>query len=389
MAEGIIFGGHLLDKDTFIKIFEEWYNEKNQEFYQDLVVLKDEISQMYIMELRESQSHPGVWKNAMRRQSSYNAKKIYERWEQIQKKYFGNNAVTLIAITKFGEKELTWSQNIEEASVMTEGGINVTKTQLNAAVGSLDKDLAAYAAAQDIQSFFRKHYGDMCNQLTDYKMNNKDAQLLHQTISSKSPLYQSRHESFTGRSYGEIIFASQGNAEGKQLDAFMNHVAQYNKELFGLMSASTVNGNQLTNLEINDHGGFSGIFSSPQIVQPWLLASLNSASWLTGGDVVVIDEFGAVIYNIQIKSTLADSGKNFELALTRLENLIDRLIKRMKKMHENPRLKPRSLANMMYKSLKTTSSNDVTRSESFMETEAYNTVRKNLNLSPINIEFNI
>jgi len=33
---------------------------------------------------------------------------------------------------------------------MTEGGINVTKTQLNTAVGSLDKDLAAYAAAQEI-----------------------------------------------------------------------------------------------------------------------------------------------------------------------------------------------------------------------------------------------
>lgn len=389
MAEGIIFGGHLLDKDTFIKIFEEWYNEKNQKFYQDLVVLKDEISQMYIMEARESQSHPGVWKNAMRRQSSYNAKKIYDRWEQIQKNYFGNNAVTLIAITKFGEKEWTWSQNIEEASVMTEGGINVTKTQLNAAVGSLDKDLAAYAAAKDIQDFFRKHYGDMCNQLTGYKMNNTDAEILHRTISSKSPLYQSRHESFTGRSYGEIIFASQGNAEGKQLDAFMNHIAQYNKELFGLMSTSVVNGDQLTNIEVDDHDGFSGIFSSPQKVQPWLLASLNSASWLTGGDVVVIDKSGAVIYNIQIKSTMADSGKNFELALTRLESLIDRLIKRMEKMHENPKLKPRTLANMMYKSLKTTSSNDVARSKSFMETEAYNTVRKNLNLSPINIKFNI
>jgi len=58
-------------------------------------------------------------------------------------------------------------------------------------------------------------------------------------------------------------------------------------------------------------------------------------------------------------------------------------------MHENPRLKPKSLANIMYKSLKTTSSNDVAKSESFMETEAYNTVRKNLNLAPINIKFNV
>ena len=62
-----------------------------------------------------SASNPNVMKMREHRTDKYNAKLIYEKWEKIQKDYFGNDAVTLIAITKFDDKQLSWSNNVEES----------------------------------------------------------------------------------------------------------------------------------------------------------------------------------------------------------------------------------------------------------------------------------
>lgn len=384
MAEGIIFGGYLLSKEDFIPLFEEWYEQKGEALKIELVKLQQEISEMIKREMSPSASNPNVMKMREHRTDKYNAKLIYEKWEKIQKDYFGNDAVTLVAITKFDDKQLTWSNNIEESQFMTASGINVTAAQFQKVVDNAFTSASTLAAAEEIQRFLQLHYGQMCTQLTSYHINVDEARTLHQTIPKKSSLFQNRHESFTGRTYGDIIFSSQGNAEGKQLDAFMNHIGQYNKQLFYLMSAGSANAQTLSQVKNFDtHNAFQDIFSNPHIVQPWLLASLNSASWLTGGDVIVIDNDGKVIYNIQIKSTM--KGKNFELALSRLLSLVTRMINQT----EKARFKPKQLAKLMYNSLKTTSSNNVEQSGKFIESEAYNMVRKNLKLSPISIDIKI
>ena len=82
-----------------------------------------------------------------------------------------------------------------------------------------------------------------------------------------------------------------------------------------------------------------------------------------------------VIYNIQIKSTM--SGKNFELALNRLSSLIARIIKKT----EATRFKPKQLATIIYNSLKTSSTNEITQTDKFIESKAYDMVIKNLKLS--------
>ena len=46
MAEGIIFGDYLLSKDDFIPLFEQFYEEKGQDFIQDLRLLKEKIDNM-------------------------------------------------------------------------------------------------------------------------------------------------------------------------------------------------------------------------------------------------------------------------------------------------------------------------------------------------------
>ena len=372
MAEGIIFGDYLLSKDDFIPLFEQFYEEKGQDFIQDLHLLKEKIDNMIEQNYTPSASNPNVLKLRTHRTAEYNAKLVYEEWERIQKDYFGNSAVTLIAITSFDGEQMTWSKNIQESELMTPGGINVTAAQFE----SIFKTAAAAAAAEEIQQFLRIHYKQMCTQLTSYTLNTTEAASLHKIIPKKSALYVNRLEHFTGRTYGDIIFSTQGNAEGKQLDAFMNHIGQYNRELFSLMSAGVANNSTLEKVKSFDtHNQFKQIFQNPSIVQPWLLASLNSASWLTGGDVVVVDDTGKVIYNIQIKSTM--SGKNFELALNRLSLLITRIIKKT----EAARFKPKQLATIIYNSLKTSSTNEIAKTDKFIESKAYEMVVKNLKLS--------
>ena len=372
MAEGIIFGDYLLSKDDFIPLFEQFYEEKGQDFIQDLHLLKEKIDNMIEQNYTPSASNPNVLKLRTHRTAEYNAKLVYEEWERIQKDYFGNSAVTLIAITSFDGEQMTWSKNVQESELMTPGGINVTAAQLE----SIFKTAAAAAAAEEIQQFLRIHYKQMCTQLTSYTLNTAEAASLHKIIPKKSALYVNRLEHFTGRTYGDIIFSTQGNAEGKQLDAFMNHIGQYNRELFSLMSAGVANNSTLEKVKSFDtHNQFKQIFQNPSIVQPWLLASLNSASWLTGGDVVVVDDTGKVIYNIQIKSTM--SGKNFELALNRLSSLITRIIKKT----EATRFKPKQLATIIYNSLKTSSTNEIAKTDKFIESKAYEMVVKNLKLS--------
>lgn len=376
MAEGIIFGGYLLSKEDFIPLFEEWYEARGEQLMAELRLLEGEIKTMIVREMSPSASNPNVQKLRTHRTAQYNAQLIYQKWEKIQKEYFGNGAVSLIAITQFEDNQMTWSQNIEESKFMTASGINVSAAQFQKIAEQAFETASTIAAAEEVQNFLRLHYAQLCTQLASYKINVEEAAQLHRTIPKKSSLYANRHEHFTGRSYGDIIFASQSNAEGKQLDAFMNHIGQYNKQLFSLMTAGSANKNTLSRITSFDtHNAFGEIFRAPSIVQPWLLASLNTTSWLTGGDVIVIDDDGAVIYNIQIKSTM--SGKNFELALNRLLSLLSRMIKRA----DAARFKPKQLANIMYNALKTTSTNNIVATEKFIESAAYEQVRKNLKLS--------
>lgn len=372
MAEGIIFGDYLLSKDDFIPLFEQFYEEKGQDFIQDLRLLKEKIDNMIEQNYTPSASNPNVLKLRTHRTAEYNAKLVYEEWERIQKDYFGNSAVTLIAITSFNGEQMTWSKNIQESELMTPGGINITAAQFE----SIFKTAAAAAAAEEIQQFLRIHYKQMCTQLTSYTLKTAEAASLHKIIHKKSTLYANRLEHFTGRTYGDIIFSAQRNAEGKRLDAFMNHIGQYNRELFSLMNAGVASNSTLEKVKSFDtHNQFKQIFQNPSIVQPWLLASLNSASWLTGGDVVVVDDTGKVIYNIQIKSTM--SGKNFELALNRLSSLITRIIKKT----EATRFKPKQLATIIYNSLKTSSTNEIAKTDKFIESKVHEMVVKNLKLS--------
>jgi hypothetical protein len=133
--------------------------------------------------------------------------------------------------------------------------------------------------------------------LGGYTLSLNEAKAMHELLEARRSVLNNVNFHFTGSTYDRIVFSSQRNAEGKRVDAFMNHVGKYNRQLFGLMSVGRVAGDSLKNIMLDDHS-FKDIFANTEEVQPWLVDSLNTASWLSGGDIIVVDNQGAVIYNI-------------------------------------------------------------------------------------------
>lgn len=371
MAEGIIFGGYILDEKEFLSIFEEWYKSKHQQLKIDLQVkIINQIEQM--IKVGERINSKGKTVSSVRRvKGKYDAAKIYLAWEEITKNYFGNDSVTLIAAAKFEDKDFTWTNNVNEATLINASGINIRQKGLNELQEKM-KDFESIYAAQDVQDFLNTHFNDLLKTLGGYTLNIREAAAMHQLLETRKSALNKVDFHFTGSTYDKIIFSSQKNAEGKKLDAFMNHVGRYNAALFSAMKVNRLNASNIDGLNLDEHGGFNSIFSNSSEVQPWLLDSLNSASWLSGGDIVVVGEDGSIIYNIQLKST--GRGKTFDVAASFLLSFAKEMLALIEQDN------PIELAKLMYNRLKTTTANNFHRTEEFFESAAYDMVRKNLGL---------
>lgn len=371
MAEGIIFGSYILDEKEFLSIFKEWYKSKHEQLKIDLQVkVINQIEQM--IKIGERVNSKGKTVSSVKRiKGKYDAAKIYLAWEEITKEYFGNDSVTLVAAAKFGDKNFTWTNNINESELINSSGINIRKRGLNELQEKM-KDFESIYVAQDVQDFLNSHFEDLLKTLGGYTLNIKEAAAMHELLETRKSALNNVDFHFTGSTYDKIVFSSQRNAEGKKLDAFMNHVGRYNAALFSAMRVNRLDATSLSSLNLDEHGGFGAIFSNTAEVQPWLLDSLNSASWLSGGDIVVVDKDGAVIYNIQLKST--GKGKTFDVAASFLLSFAKEMLTLIDQDN------PEELAKLMYNKLKTTTANDFNRTEIFFESAAYDMVRKNLGL---------
>ena len=368
--KGIIFGDYFLSYDLFEPIFVEWYAQKREDFRQALetLVIKP-IEDMVVIENGKVVSKHGA---AVRIKGQYKAKQIYENWEKLSHDYFGNSPVTLLIGAKFQNDQYQWTNTIHESDIVNDKGINVRKKALQTLQEANENIEIIYAAAE-VQDIINSHIENMMKQLEGYQLSKPDAIAMHQLLAAKQSVLNNASFHFTGSTYNKIIFSSQQNAEGKQLDAFMNHMGNYHAEIFQLLSPM-ISGTNLINSTIkNIDNDFPEVFANPDKVQPWLLDSLNSASWLTGGDIIVLDSTGKVIYNIQLKTT--KRGKTFEVATSTLYKFAIEMRNLI-----NQDASPEELAKLMFDKLATTAANQAPQIEKFYENKIYENVEKNLNM---------
>lgn len=380
MAEGILFGGYLLPEELFIPIFEEWYSQRKNEFKVALQTeIIDVIEQMIKTGTRVSKSTGALKSTTIKIKDKYNAKVIYETWERISKEYFGNGAVSIIAGTKFEGENYKWTNIIEETRLVNEKGINVRKAGLQKLQEEM-ADMETLFAAAELQDLINDHFDNLVKALDTYHLTHEDAVAMHELLGyRKSKL---NRPGFTNSTYNKIIYGGQSNAAGKQLDAYMNHMGNYHQELFGLMSGQLADANSLANAANTFHDDFYNMFATKRDeTQVWLLDSLNSASWLTGGDIIVVSKSGAVIYNIQLKTT--GRGKMFEVASSSLLSFAKEMIN----LIDMGEASPKELAEYMFKTLKTSSANDIDITNSFIEEKGYQIAEQNLGIKKGSLNF--
>lgn len=367
---GVIFGDYFLNYELFEPIFIEWYSQKRDDFKNALETeVIAPIEQMIVIENNKVVSKHG----AAVRKADYDAAKIYNAWERLSQEYFGNSPVTLLIGAKFNSSKYQWTNTINESDVINQKGIAVRKKALENLKDAADNIKSIYAAA-DVQDIINRHIDNMMQQLNGYELSTPEALAMHQLLEARRSVLNNASFHFTGATYNQIIFGSQQNAEGKQLDAFMNHMGNYHAEIFNLLSSKVVSGTNLMNSTVQDiEDDFPGIFANTDEVQPWLLDSLNSASWLTGGDIVVLNSKGSVIYNIQLKTT--KRGKTFEVATSSLYKFATEMRNLM-----NEDAAPEELAKLMFERLATTSANQGPAIENFYTEEVYKDIEKNLNM---------
>lgn len=367
---GVIFGDYFLNYELFEPIFVEWYSQKRDDFKNALETeVIAPIEQMTVIENNKVVSKHG----AAVRKADYDAAKIYNAWERLSQEYFGNSPVTLLIGAKFNSSKYQWTNTINESDVINQKGIAVRKKALENLKDAANNIKSIYAAA-DVQDIINRHIDNMMQQLNGYELSTPEALAMHQLLEARRSALNNASFHFTGATYNQIIFGSQQNAEGKQLDAFMNHMGNYHAEIFNLLSSKMVSGTDLMNSTVQDiEDDFPGIFSNTDEVQPWLLDSLNSASWLTGGDIIVLNSKGSVIYNIQLKTT--KRGKTFEVATSSLYKFA---IEMRNLMDEDAT--PEELAKLMFERLATTAANQGPAIEKFYTEEVYKDIEKNLNM---------
>lgn len=372
MAKGIIFGGYLLSEEQFIPVFTTWYQERKVEFREALQTqIIDVIERM--VEINKEGKVVNKNGTAVKIKGQYDAKVIYTAWENLTREYFGNGTISIVAGAKFGSKNYQWTKILDESQVVNSKGIAVRSKGLKALEEQM-KDIDTIYAAAEVQDIINNHFDNFVRALNTHQLTKEEVTDLCQLLDDrKSKL--NRPDSTKKTTYNEIFFGNQKNGAGKQLDAYMNHVGNYHKSLFAAMTVGMADAQSLNNLVKDVTDDFGTMFDNNRSeVQSWLLDSLNSTSWFTGGDIVVVGDTGQVIYNIQLKTT--NKGKTFEVATS---SLLKFAIK-MRDLIDNEEDQPEELARVMYNKLKTTSANEISNTKKFFEEGAYNYVEENLKL---------
>lgn len=169
-------------------------------------------------------------------------------------------------------------------------------------------------------------------------------------------------QSFTNKTFKQVIYQNMGGQQyrGKVWDAFMNHVANYHKEIIAALVNPEIINNLMETFFKNRQNYQYSVYEeeNPIPFVRLLYKSLNSTPWFASGDIVIIGEDGRILYNIQLKTTSRKNG-SFKIPTKLLINILKQI--------EGLANDRRAIAELLYENLKTESSNDFYRAESELD----------------------
>lgn len=336
MSQGIIFAGYFLNKEEFKIIFKKWLQE-------------------YLVDFIEELTGPNgiITKNGNLR-SGKSKQEIFFKWESLQKEYFKNPEVTLIAAVKLkgpNSKDYTWTRNVPERKALSEMFLNLgTDEMSNALLSAADSE-----AALELNQQMNEHYEKLLKLLKDDLIDEKEIAQLSNYYKSKNRKDLTRLASRIGFQedvdklknilnqnssnlnhpfrnvmlskilYGAtisdsgVISGGMSGAAGKIQDAYMNHIGGHHREVFDWFTNISKIDKETIKDKFKKHKGIKAEERDNFI--PLLTGGMNTTPWFAGGDIVVYGDDRKIVYNIQLKTTVYKS-QTYHIATTKLRKVL-------------------------------------------------------------------
>lgn len=278
VIKGALIGSQLLPKEQFIDVFVQKLSQHYNNF-------KNQLKNISTLVQKNQEDYQGA----------------YLAWEQLQTSLLGNEKVQLLAVTHFYNKDGKQEWKIyDEAQVITSSGIiNLQRAT---------KNIQSLATSQ----IFAKHLSGLFNSLKSEKpskeMLNKIRKAIQINSYGKDPVFKdaiwSMEEQKTVKYRGQVA------------DAFLQHVGVYHSNY--LTSNSNKILKNFSRSAFNEEG--------PDSWTDRLIESKNRTGWWTGGDLILTDAQGNVIFNLQLKTSAKEGVSIGKISLVEFQKNIDSLI---------------------------------------------------------------
>ena len=247
---------------------------------------------------------------------------IYKAWEQLQKDLLNNMNVSLLAVTHFYNQNGSQEWKLyDEGSVITPSGrIDLTKA---------DQNIMTLSVSQ----IFARHLSGLFNSLKSEKPSEEQLDKIRSSIQinsiGKDPTFKnaiwSAQEQKTVKYRGQVA------------DAFLQHVGAYHAQY--LKTSDNIKLKNFSTSAFREEG--------PEAWIDRLIESKNRTGWWTGGDLILLDNKGNVVFNIQLKTSAKEGASIGNLALVEF----NKHIKKITDLFQNNNYE--AIANQFYNMVKT------------------------------------
>lgn len=267
------------------------------------------------------------------------ALEFQSKWKKFQEVVLLNKKPLELIVAYRGTKNQSaeistiLEQNMAEQIRGKEWGIDTAGEAVSSAIDTALK-------AQEVQNFLNLHLNGFLAQLGQ-PLSGEEANYLYSQYKSKLvSYYLEKNHHLTGATWAQAFYGStskktgkinlnryyRGQGLGQAYDAFMNHMANYEKGIYNYLKTSGMEqinlnfGNKDSISVYEQEGGIKGHF--PQL----LVDSKNHIRWYTGGDIIIVDpKTMQVVYNIQLKTTGKKTKSLFKERIQSLRTVINSL----------------------------------------------------------------
>lgn len=316
--EGILFADLFINsKDLFVNLFTNYYSQNKQQI--------DPVTQRLEQVLTAYQT------KAITPAMANDFKKSWNDFEKIVLLNQGDLEL-LVAYRGASGKNGQFSQIIKQEDVEGTGGGPGASYGINAGHDLIKDSIKALNASQ-VEQFLQFHLNGLLNQL-ESKINKTEAHkihLYHQACLTAAQAGATKIH-LTGMLYRDAFYGGTagyyfgGQGLGKAYDAFMNHMANKETNIFNYLKSSGQNDagsiSLMTHREttvFTEEGGVEQMGHFPQLLKD----STNHTGWYTGGDIIIINpDTMAVVYNIQLKTTTANKPSVFGERVEKIRKFI-------------------------------------------------------------------